>query len=112
MLDMILSLIYTNWISIGIIVLAIIYITYLMLTKQWAELRSIAYGLMLQAERLLRTSPGKEKFEAVFDALYAALPKWIRLFVSKKGLKSKLQVWYDLAKDYLDDTELNNAEQK
>lgn len=109
MINIITSFIYANWITIIVIVLAVIYIGYFVVTKQYAKIRSVAYALMLQAERILTTSPGKEKFEAVFNELYSRIPKWIRLFVSQQTLKEELQKWYDLAKDYLDDTKVNGS---
>ena len=84
-------------------------IIYLAITKQWAKLRGIAYALMLQAERVFADGEGKQKFDAVFDKLYYDLmPTWLRLFVPPDELRRKLQEWYDLAKDYLDDGVINN----
>jgi hypothetical protein len=58
---------------------------------------------MLQAERIFSDGEGKKKFDAVFEKLYNDLvPAWMHLFVSQDDIRRKLQEWYDLAKDYLD----------
>lgn len=79
-------------------------------TKQWTKLREQAYALMLQAERLFSNSEGKKKFEAVFEVLYYdLLPAWMRMFISPDTIKEKLQEWYDLSKDYLDNGKIDNS---
>lgn len=84
-------------------------IIYLAITRQWEKLRGIAYALMLQAERVFSSGEGRKKFDVVFDKLYYDLiPAWLRLFVTPEGIREKLQQWYDLAKDYLDDGVINN----
>lgn len=97
-----------NWFALLLGVLFLGSIIYLVITKQWAKLRGIAYALMLQAERVFSDGEGKLRFEAVFDQLYNHLmPLWFRLFVPPNELRRMLQEWYDLAKDYLDDGVIN-----
>lgn len=85
-------------------------IVYLAITKQWDRLRGIAYALMLQAERVFAEGEGKKKFDAVFDSFYYDLiPAWLRMFVTPEGIREKLQAWYDLAKDYLDNSHIDGS---
>ena len=92
-----------NWLIILLAVLFVGYDIYLIVTKQWTKLREQAYGLMLQAERIFADNEGQKKFDAVFERLYFDLvPAWLRLFVSPRSIREKLQEWYILAKDYLD----------
>jgi Mg2+ and Co2+ transporter CorA len=98
-----------NWFALLLGVLCLAGIVYLAVTRQWEKLRGIAYALMLQAERVFSDGEGKKKFDAVFDKLYLDLiPAWLRVFVPPDELRRKLQEWYDLAKDYLDDGVINN----
>lgn len=98
-----------NWFALLLGILFLAGIVYLAITRQWEKLRGIAYALMLQAERAFSDGEGKKKFDAVFDKLYYDLiPTWLRLFVPPDELRRKLQEWYDLAKDYLDDGVINN----
>jgi hypothetical protein len=98
-----------NWFVLILGILFLGFIVYLVVTKQWERLRGVAYALMLQAERVFSDGEGKEKFEAVFERLYYDLiPPWLRLFVTPEGIKKKLQEWYDLAKDYLDNGVIDN----
>lgn len=92
-----------NWLVILLSVLFVGYDIYLIVTKQWVKLREQAYALMLQAERIFADGEGKQKFEVVFERFYFDLiPAWLRLFVSPRSIREKLQEWYTLAKDYLD----------
>jgi len=98
-----------NWFVLLLGVLFLGAIVYLAITKQWAKLRGIAYALMLQAERVFSDGEGKQKFEAVFEQLYNNLiPPWLRVFVTPEEIREKLQEWYDLAKDYLDNGVIDN----
>lgn len=99
----------TNWFVLLLALFLIGFEVYLIITKQWTKLRQQAYALMLQAERVFADGEGKKKFEAVFQRLYYDLiPPWLRLFVPPNELRSKLQEWYNLAKDYLDNGTIDN----
>lgn len=99
-----------NWFVLLLGVLLLGFIVYLVITRQWEKLRGIAYALMLQAERIFSDGEGKKKFEAVFEKLYYDLiPAWLRLFVAPEGIREKLQEWYDIAKDYLDDGKIDKS---
>jgi len=84
----------------GILVIAALLI-YGIITRQWGLVRMAAYQLMLSAERLMQTSEGKEKFDAVYAALWEQLPTWLKGFAGPDKLRMKLQDWYDIAKDML-----------
>lgn len=98
-----------NLITLFIILIIAGYIIYLAIMKKWKELREFAYAMMLSAERLYRDYQGKEKFEAVFRQVYDLIPVWLQRFIPPESIKEKLQEWYDIAKDYLDDGFINNS---
>ena len=99
-----------NWFIVLFLVMILAYDIYLVITKQWTKLREQAYALMLSAERVFGDGEGKKKFEAVFQRLYYNLiPPWLRLFVPPESIRDKLQEWYNLAKDYLDDGQVNGS---
>lgn len=94
-------------IGFSLIVLAII--IYLIVTKQWTQIRQLAYQLMLRAEKVFTSINGQEKFAVVLTELYDRIPPWVKLFVSRKDLEVLLQRWYDSAKDWLDDGKVNGS---
>ena len=99
-----------NWLVLLMAVIFLGYIIYLTISRQWTRLRELAYALMLQAERIFSEGEGKEKFLAVYERLYIHLiPDWMRLFVTPTDMRRKLQEWYDLAKDYLDNGTIDNS---
>lgn len=98
-----------NWLALLIGALLLGYAIYLAITRQWTRLRELAYALMLQAERLMANRDGKKKFEVVFNRFYDLIPAWFRLFVPPDELRRKLQEWYDLAKDYLDNGKIDSS---
>lgn len=99
-----------NWFVILVAAAFVAYVIHLILTKQWTKLRMQAYALMLSAEKLYANDAGKEKFEAVFQKLYFALiPVWLRAFITQETFRKKLQEWYNLAKDALDDGKVNDS---
>ena len=99
-----------DWIFlVGIALIGAASIIYLVITKQWAELREAAYRLMLRVEKLLDTAAGAEKFALVITELYSLIPAWLRLFVTREDLEIRLQRWYDTAMDWLDDGAVNGS---
>lgn len=99
-----------NWFALLLGAAFLGFIIYLAITCQWEKLRGIAYALMLQAERIFSDGEGKKKFEAVFNRLYYDLiPPWLRMFVPPESIRRKLQEWYDLAKDYLDNGKIDSS---
>lgn len=71
------------------------------ITRQWSLVRISAYQLMLSAQRLYATDEGKKKFEMVYSKLWEMLPGWLKKTLGTEKLREKLQDWYDLAKDML-----------
>ena len=94
-------------ITLFVVLLIIGYALYLTIIKKLVELREFAYALMLQAERLYKDNQGKEKFEVVFREVYDLIPVWLQKLIPPESIREKLQEWYDLAKDYLDDGYIN-----
>lgn len=98
-----------NWLSVVIILVLVLYIVILIFRKKWDELRKFAYALMLSAEKIYKTEEGQRKFNRVLEALYHSIPSWLRIIISYEFLKEKLQEWYLLAKDILDDGVKNDS---
>lgn len=102
--------IISNWITILIVLAVIGYTTYLVIRKKWQQLRADAYQLMLKAEFLLKgTKRGQERFDYVFQKVYSLLPLWLQFFYPPGELKKKLQEWFDIAKDKMDDGYINKS---
>lgn len=106
---MFLNFLQNNWISILVVLALLLYIALLICKKKWVHLRELAYKIMLAAEKTFGQGEGKKKFEIVFERVYALIPAWLRLFIPPERLREKLQEWYILAKDYLDDGTVNNS---
>jgi hypothetical protein len=96
-------------IYIGVIATLIALTVYLVVTKQYTTLRVEAFKLMLRAEKVFAAVNGKEKFDLVLTELYDRIPPILKLFVTKESLAVWLQAWYDLAKDWLDDGQVNGS---
>lgn len=73
------------------------------ITRQWSLVRISAYQLMMSAQRLYATEEGKKRFERVYKKLWKKLPSWLKKTVGQERLREKLQAWYELAKDMLDE---------
>lgn len=101
------------WLVILVAIIACIYILYLIANKRWNKLRMIANKLMLQAEQtIIGTNKGRERFDQVLTQVYLLIPIWIRVFLPKSAFEKKLQQWFELIKDSLDDGKINNSIEK
>lgn len=98
-----------NWLGILIVLAVVIYILFLSVTKQWTRVREFAYQLMLLAEKTFRDGEGELKFNFVVTMVYRYIPIWLKVFVKEEDIKKLIEKWYQLAKDYLDDGEINNS---
>lgn len=83
----------------------------LVVKGDFAELRRVAYKLILGAEKIIEGSnKGQERFNFVLAQLYFMyFPKWLKIFVSQDMLEGYLQDWFDDVKDYLDDGKFNKS---
>jgi hypothetical protein len=107
------ELLESYWLVIIVAIIACIYIVYLVVNKRWNKLRTIANKLMLQAEQtIVGTKKGRERFEQVLTQVYLLIPIWIRIFLPKSAFEKKLQQWFELIKDSLDDGKINNSVEK
>jgi hypothetical protein len=107
------NFIISNWPTLAIVVAFLIYVVFLVVTKKWAQLRALAYKLMLEAEKaIVGTTQGQNRFNQVFIQIYSLLPAWFRLFVSVDSAKAKLQAWYIEIADYIDDGKVNGSVDK
>lgn len=98
------------WFLILVVIIICAYIIYLIVNKRWNRLRMIANKLMIQAEQtIVGTKKGQERFEQVLTQVYLLIPAWIRVFFPKSLFEKKLQEWYELIKDSLDDGKINNS---
>jgi hypothetical protein len=98
------------WFVILISIIFVGYIIFLIVNRKWTKIRKIAYKLIKQAEEtIVGTKKGQERFEQVLTQVYSLLPGWLRLFISCSLMEQKLQEWFDLIKDSLDDGKINNS---
>ncbi len=109
---MILEFIAQNWLGLLIAAGALVYIVYLGITKRWTKIREFAYQMMLLAERNLANEDGQMKFDFVVGVVYKYIPVWLRFFVKETDIRSLIQKWYELAKDFMDDGEINDSLKK
>lgn len=103
---MIIEFLLNHWISVVAIAL-LIYTACLIITNRWGGIRELAYKLMLLAERTFGDDDGKIKLDFVVRVVYKFIPRWIRFFIKREDLSKKIQKWYDMAKDFLDDGSFN-----
>ncbi len=104
------ELLKNYWMVILVAIIACSYIVYLVVNKRWNKLRTIANKLMLQAElTIVGTKKGRERFDQVLTQVYLLIPIWIRIFLPKSSFEKKLQQWFELIKDSLDDGKINNS---
>lgn len=100
----------SNWPTILIIAAFLVWIVNLAVKGKWAELRGIAYRLMLQAESAIRgTKRGQERFETVFTQVYSLIPAWLRFWFPEDLVREKLQDWFNTIKDYLDNGKIDKS---
>ncbi len=86
------------------------FIVYLAINHRWDKIRELAYKMIRQAENVIvGTKRGQERFNLVLDQLYNIMPAWLKLFISKSYMEQKLQEWFNLIKDSLDDGKINNS---
>lgn len=86
------------------------YILYLIINRRWEKLRELAYKMIGQAESVIvGTKKGQERFNLVLEQLYSIIPAWLRFFIPRRLLEQKLQEWFDLIKDSLDDGKINDS---
>lgn len=92
----------------GLVIL--VYIVYLLVNRRWTSLRELAYSLIRQAEKAITGSKmGQERFNFVLNQLYNMIPAWLRFFIPRTLLEQKLQEWFDMIKDSLDDGKINDS---
>ena len=87
-----------EWITLILAVLGVGYIVLLFINQSWGKLRELAYQGMLIAEQYYHSGEGKQKFEMAFTYLWSLVPRWMKIFITEKSLREKLQEWFDLAK--------------
>jgi len=106
---MFLEFISQNWLLLLALIGGAAVIIYLAITRQWLKVREFAYQAMLLAERVFGDQDGKIKFDFVVRIVYKYLPPWLKTFVTEDKLNQLIQQWYDLAKDFLDDGQINSS---
>lgn len=106
---MVIEFLLKNWISVVVVAVLLVYTGYLAITNQWEKIRQLAYKLMLLAERSFRNQDGEVKFDFVVRIVYRSIPSWMRIFIKEEDICGLIQKWYDLAKDFLDDGEINQS---
>jgi hypothetical protein len=104
------NFIIQQWPTILIIAVFLFWVGYLVVNRKWDQLRSTAYRMILQAEKVVTgTKKGQERFELVFNRVYSLIPPWLRFFILENDLREQLQDWYNDIKDYLDNGKIDNS---
>ena len=93
----------------GIIIVAIILLLLFIYVAFNRNLRLKAYSMMLWAERNFPDDAGRSKFLFVLGYTYPLLPGIIKKVMTKDMFAKILQVWYNVAKDILDDGILDQS---
>ncbi|NLX64455.1 MAG: hypothetical protein GX022_06760 [Clostridiaceae bacterium] len=106
---MFLEFLSQNWLLLLVLIGGTAIIIYLTITKQWLKAREFAYQAMLLAERTFGDQDGRIKFDFVVRIVYKYLPAWLKTFITEEKLQQLIQQWYDLAKDFLDDGQVNSS---
>lgn len=109
---MIIEFISQYWSSLVVVAVVLAYLIYLTITEQWTKLREFAYRVMLLAERTFSENDGEIKFDFVIRVVYKKIPIILKPFISEADLKSLVQQWYEIAKDFLDDGVINSSIRK
>lgn len=100
----------TYWSVILIGLVSAGYIVYLAVNQRWEKLRELAYKMIRQAENVIvGTKKGQERFNLVLEQLYNLIPAWLGFFIPRSLLEQKLQEWFDIIKDSLDDGKINDS---
>ncbi len=76
------------------------------------QFKSIIYALMLQAKSMAKDmvlNSGQAQEDWVIDKAYIFLPKWMVVIIPKKVMRDIVRYLYRLARDKLDDGEVNGS---
>jgi hypothetical protein len=65
-------------------------------------LRKVAIILIVEAEKAFKDGKNSEKFNYVFENLYAILPTILKIFMTKEDIKNFIQKIFDEIKVSLD----------
>jgi len=79
---------------------------------EWEKTKGLLTKLMLSAKSLakdyvLKTGEAQETW--VMIKAYQYLPKWITTFIPETVMRKLIKYLYHMAKDYVDDGEINNS---
>lgn len=74
------------------------------------NIRGDVYQLFLKAEHQFQHGENTAKFEYVVNAAKELIPSPFNMFITESLLRSAIQAWFDLIKDFLDDGKLNGTE--
>lgn len=87
----ILEFLALNWDSVAVVVVAIAFIVFLIVKKQWPVLDQILFALVTWAEREYGGGTGTLKLAAVIEKVYPKIPAIIRLFISTTTLEKLIE---------------------
>lgn len=80
-----------NWDSVAVVVLAIAFIVFLIVKKQWGLLDKMLFALVTWAEREYGGGTGNLKMAAVIEKIYPHIPAIVRLFISAAALEALVE---------------------
>lgn len=87
----ILEFLMANWDSVAVVIVAIAFIVFLVVKKQWAVLDQILFALVTWAEREYGGGTGNLKLAAVIEKVYPNIPAIIQLFMSAATLEKLIE---------------------
>ena len=94
-------------ISISVIaIMAIVFIAYICYQIKTKGLRKAAIDFIVEAEEQFQQGENQEKLEYVLDAVYALVPGWVQLFITRSSVISfieKIFAEIKIALDYRED---------
>ena len=87
----ILNFLAANWDSVLVVAVAIAFVVFLIVKKQWGLLDKMLFALVTWAEREYGSGTGNLKLAAVIEKVYPHIPAVIRLFVSTTTLEKMIE---------------------
>ena len=90
-MNMIATFIANHWVSIVIVIAAIVILAILYKTGHTEIVKKIVLSLVVQAEKALGSGTGELKYAMVIKAIYNELPKIITLLYTPKELDKMIE---------------------
>ena len=100
-------------ISVIVVVALTVFLVIKIMQKMGLEkVREYVYELFVKAEEKFKYGDNEDKFEYVISFAKKFIPMPYSLFITETLLRTVVQEWFDLCKDWLDDGILNGTSEK